>query len=93
MVWIIAYRIVDGKYEEVMSGSNILIDEEVDKVLPVAEHVARQSRKLYYDGEKLLVKEGETLLSLEELNAEQYQQDIENGIAVREPESGLVEPE
>lgn len=93
MVWIIAYRIIDGHYEEVMSGSNILIDEEVDKVLPVAEHVARQSRKLYYDGEKLRVKEGETLLSLEELNAEQYQQDVENGIAGVEQNNVLVEPE
>ena len=80
MVWIIAYRLIDGEYERVLNGSNIVINQQVDKVLPVEEHVARQAHKLIYDGEKLRVKEGQILLSLEELNAEQNAHDEAIGI-------------
>lgn len=88
-MWLIFFKLIDGAYEYVSAGYNLVPTEVVDKVLPVQEHVARQARKLAYDGEKLTLKDGETLLTLEELDEEQRQLDIQNGadvLAVPEPE-------
>ena len=88
-MWLIFFKLIDGTYEYVSAGYNLVPTEVVDKVLPVQEHVARQARKLEYDGEKLVLKDGETLLTLEELDEEQRQLDIQNGadvLVVREPE-------
>ncbi|TDL39381.1 hypothetical protein EVU91_04350 [Macrococcoides bohemicum] len=88
-MWLIFFKLIDGAYEYVSAGYNLVPTEVVDKVLPVQEHVARQARKLEYDGEKLTLKDGETLLTLEELDEEQRNLDIQNGadvLAVPEPE-------
>lgn len=87
-MWLIFFKLIDGAYEYVSAGYNLVPTEVVDKVLPVQEHVARQARKLEYDGEKLTLKDGETLLTLEELDEEQRNLDIQNGanvLAVPEP--------
>lgn len=68
MNWLLFLRYIDGKYHIVQAGSNIVPTEEFDKVLPTTEKIARQSDKVYFDGEKLKLKDGETLLSIEELN-------------------------
>lgn len=88
-MWLIFFKLIDGKYEYVSAGYNLVPTEIVDKVLPVQEHVARQARKLEYDGEKLTLKDGETLLTLEELDEEQRNLDIQNGgdvLVMPEPE-------
>lgn len=88
-MWLIFFKLIDGAYEYVSAGYNLVPTEVVDKVLPVQEHVARQARKLEYDGEQLRLKDGETLLTLEELDEEQRNLDIRNGadaLAVPEPE-------
>ncbi|PTF20427.1 hypothetical protein BUY42_00150 [Staphylococcus devriesei] len=69
MNWLLFLKYIDDKYHIVQAGSDIVPTEPFDKVLPTTEKVARQSEKVYFDGEKLKLKEGETLLSVEELNA------------------------
>lgn len=72
---LIAYKLNDGQYELVANGVGLVLNIEVDKVLPVREHVARQAYKLVYDGKLLTLKDGERILSLEELNAEDIYRD------------------
>ncbi|MCH4390393.1 hypothetical protein MKS16_11485 [Staphylococcus haemolyticus] len=69
MNWLLFLKYENGNYEIKQAGSNIVPTEDFDKVLPTTEKIARQSDKVYFDGEKLKLKEGETLLSVEELNA------------------------
>lgn len=69
MNWLLFLKYIDDKYHIVQAGSDIVPTEDFDKVLPTTERIARQSDKVYFDGEKLKLKEGETLLSVEELNA------------------------
>ena len=40
---LIAYKLNDGQYELVANGVGLVLNIEVDKVLPVREHVARQA--------------------------------------------------
>ena len=68
ITWLLFLKVINGKYEIFQSGSNIVPTEEYDKVLPTTERIARQYDKIYFDGERLNVKDGETLLSIEELN-------------------------
>lgn len=68
MNWLLFLKYVDDKYHIVQAGSDIVPTEDFDKVLPTTERIARQSDKVYFDGEKLKLKDGETLLSVEELN-------------------------
>lgn len=70
MTWLLFMKIIDGEYFIVQSGSNIVPTEDFDKVIPTTEKIARQSDKVYFDGQKLKVKDGETLLSVEELDAQ-----------------------
>ena len=68
LTWLLFLKIIDGEYVIVQSGSNILPTEEYDKVLPTTEKIARQSNKVYFDGEKLVLRNGMKLLSVDELN-------------------------
>ncbi|PTJ92056.1 hypothetical protein [Staphylococcus simulans] len=68
MNWLLFLKYENGKYEIKQAGSNIVPTEAYDKVLPTTERVARQSEKVYFDGEMLRLKEGETLMTVEELN-------------------------
>lgn len=70
MNWLLFLKYIDGEYHIAQAGSDIVPTEPFDKVLPTTEKVARQSEKVYFDGEKLKLKEGETLLSVEELDAQ-----------------------
>lgn len=67
-MWIILMSLINGEYVIEDAGFNIIPQKEYDKILPTTERVAKQIEKIYYDGEKLKLKEGEILLSLEELN-------------------------
>lgn len=68
MIWQLFLIYKNGKYEIIQAGSNMVPVEPFDKVIPTTEKIARQSDKVYFDGEKLKLKDGETLLSVEELN-------------------------
>ncbi|MEB6263602.1 hypothetical protein [Mammaliicoccus sciuri] len=68
LTWLLFLKLIDGEYVIVQSGSNIVPTEEYDKVLPTTERIARQSDKVFFDGEKLNVKEGKILLTIDELN-------------------------
>lgn len=68
MNWLLFLKYIDDKYHIVQAGSDLVPTEDFDKVLPTTERIARQSDKVYFDGEKLKLKDGETLLSVEELN-------------------------
>lgn len=68
MNWLLFLKYIDDKYHIVQAGSDIVPTEDFDKVLPTTERIARQSDKVYFNGEKLKLKDGETLLSVEELN-------------------------
>lgn len=67
-MWLILMSLINGEYVIEDAGFNIIPQKEYDKILPTTERIAKQIEKVYYDGEKLKLKEGETLLSLEELN-------------------------
>lgn len=68
MNWLLFLKYIDDKYHIVQAGSDIVPTEDFDKVLPTTERIARQSDKVYFDGEKLKLKDEETLLSVKELN-------------------------
>ena len=68
MNWLLFLKYENGKYEIKQAGSNIVPTEAYDKVLPTTEQIARQHEKIHFDGEKLRLNEGETLLTVEELN-------------------------
>lgn len=68
MNWLLFLKLIDGKYEIAQAGGNIVPTEAFDKVLPTTERIARQHEKVYFDGEKLKLKEGQELLTVEELN-------------------------
>lgn len=92
--WAICYQLVDGEYQWVDAGKNIVITEEYDKVIPVREHVARQASKLIYDADakKLRLKDGETLLTKRQLDEQQEALDKEHDL-ITNNHSKLVEVE
>ncbi|MCE5089235.1 hypothetical protein [Staphylococcus devriesei] len=69
-MWKLFLKLIDGEYEIVQGGYNLVPTQIYDKTLPTTEKIARQFEKVYFDGDKLQVVEGETLLSIEELNQE-----------------------
>lgn len=81
--------------EVYQSGYNIVPSGVIDKVLPVKKHVANQADKLYFDGETLKVRSGETLLT--ETEYEEYENSNDQWNAEQtgmiEPVDELVEPE
>ena len=91
--WAICYVLVDGEYQWADAGKNLIITNQYDKVIPVRENVARQVNKLYFDGEKLKLKDGETLLSKTQLDQQQYESDSQNGLILDEPQSQIMEVE
>lgn len=68
MNWVLFLKLIDDKFEIIQSGANLVPTQEYDKVLPTTERIARQSDKVYFDGEQLKLNDGETLLSVDELN-------------------------
>ena len=91
--WSICFVLIDGEYKWIEAGKNIVIANQYDKVIPVREHVARQVDKLFFDGEKLKLRNGETLLSKEQLDKQQYENDLANGLVAHEQTSEIVEVE
>ena len=91
--WAICYVLVDGEYQWADAGKNLIITNQYDKVIPVREHVARQVDKLFFDGEKLKLKDGETLLSKTQLDQQQYESDLQNGLILDDPQSQIMEVE
>lgn len=81
MNWVLFLEYNNGKYEIVLSGSNIVPTKSYDKVLQTTERIARQFDKVYFDGEQLRLKEGEELLTIEELNAKRLEGLPDNPIA------------
>lgn len=67
-MWIILISLMNDNYVIEDAGFNIVPQKEYDKILPTTERVAKQTEKVYFDGERLKLKEGETLLSLKELD-------------------------
>ncbi|MCD9054999.1 hypothetical protein LDK94_06575 [Staphylococcus arlettae] len=68
MNWLLFLKLINGEYEIVQAGANIVPTEEFDKVIPTTEKIARQFEKVFFDGEKLRIKDNQTLSSLEDLN-------------------------
>ncbi|WP_314347798.1 hypothetical protein [Mammaliicoccus vitulinus] len=68
MNWLLLLKLIDNNYVIVQGGANIVPTQEYDKVLPTTERIARQIDKVDFDGENLKIKEGEKLLTVDELN-------------------------
>ncbi len=68
MNWLLLLKLIDNNYVIIQGGANIVPTQEYDKVLPTTERIARQIDKVYFDGENLRIKEGEKLLTIDELN-------------------------
>lgn len=82
MNWLLFLTRTEEGYFIEQSGGNIVPDKEYDKVLPTTERIARQADKVFYDGEKLQIKEGKELLSVEQLNdIEQPAFETQNSVA------------
>ncbi|MCE5058164.1 hypothetical protein KJB68_08370 [Mammaliicoccus sciuri] len=73
MVWLLFLNKINGEYVIEQAGSNLVPNKEYDKVLPTTERIARQADKVYFDGEKLQLKEGAALLTVEELDFQEEQ--------------------
>ncbi|PTJ01302.1 hypothetical protein [Staphylococcus simulans] len=69
-MWVLFLKMINGQYEVVQGGYNIVPTQVYDKVLPTTERIAKQLEKVYFDGERLRVKDGEELLPLESLTIE-----------------------
>lgn len=82
MQWILFLEKIDGEFEIVLAGCDLVPNKAYDKVLPTTEKIARQADKVYFDGEKLRVKDNESLSSLEELNK-----------VLKEEQAGVATPE
>lgn len=67
-MWVIFLKLINGQYEIMQGGYNIVPQKEYDKVLPTTEQIVKQIDKIYFDGENLKIKEGEILLTVSELN-------------------------
>lgn len=92
------YQLIDGKFVEKYAGSNIVPTENIDKVIQVPEEIARQAPKFSFDGQKLKRKDGEYILTLEQLNEKEKQKEIVlwGGLPqhyVEEKEEGKIEVE
>ncbi|MDK9853120.1 hypothetical protein [Staphylococcus equorum] len=77
---------IDGEFEIVLAGCDLVPNKAYDKVLPTTEKIARQADKVYFDGGKLRVKDNEVLSSIEELNKVLKEGDTEVAI----PENAAV---
>lgn len=86
MQWNLYLIKVDGEFEIVLADCDLVPNKAYDKVLPTTEKIARQADKVYFDGEKLRVKDNEVLSSLEELNKVLK----EGGTEVAIPENAAV---
>lgn len=75
--WMIMYQLIDGEYVEKYAGSNIVPTENIDKVIQVPEEIAKQSYKFYFDGNKLIRKENQYVMTLEQLKEFEAQSEIE----------------
>lgn len=73
MIWLLFLNKINGEYVIEQAGSNLVPNKEYDKVLPTTEQIARQADKVYFDGEKLQLKEGAALLTVEELDFQEEQ--------------------
>lgn len=80
MNWLLFLKLVDGDYEIVQAGVDMVPTEEFDKVIPTTEKIARQFEKVFFDGEKLRIKDGETLTSLDKLNESLREEEFEVAI-------------
>ena len=61
--------------EVYQAGYNIVPNGRMDAVLPVEEHIAKQMDKLEYDGENLLIKDGEEMLDAETFKLREKEND------------------
>lgn len=75
--WMIMYKIIDGVYEPYQYGSNIVPSSNVDKVIQVPEEIAVQAYKFDFDGNSLKRKEGEYVMTLEELKEYERHEELE----------------
>lgn len=86
--WMIMYKLENGVYEPFQYGSNLVPTDNIDKVIQVPEEIAVQATKFNFDGTKLIRKEGEHVLTLEELREKYRQEEIElNGSVEQQPDS------
>lgn len=96
--WMIVYVLEGGVYTPYQYGANIVPTKNVDKVIQVPEEIARQAPKFSFDGQKLKRKDGEYILTLEQLNEKEKQKEIVlwGGLPqhyVEEKEEGKIEVE
>lgn len=86
--WMIMYKLENGVYEPFQYGKNLVPTDNIDKVIQVPEEIAMQANKFNFDGKKLTRKEGERVLTLEELREKYRQEEIVlNGGEQSQPES------
>ncbi|MDU0439432.1 hypothetical protein [Staphylococcus haemolyticus] len=66
-MWVLFLKLIDDEYQIMQAGYNLVPTQVYDKVIPTTEKVVRNVDKVYFDGTKLKVIEGETLDDVEDL--------------------------
>lgn len=66
-MWVLFLKLIDDEYQIMQAGYNLVPTQVYDKVIPTTEKVVMNVDKVYFDGTKLKVIEGETLDDVEDL--------------------------
>lgn len=66
-MWVLFLKLIDDEYQIMQAGYNLVPTQAYDKVIPTTEKVVMNVDKVYFDGTKLKVIEGETLDDVEDL--------------------------
>lgn len=87
----IVYQIIDNQYKPVMFGNNVVPNVDADKIIQVSKEIAKQAHKFVYDGKKLKRKEGEYILTLEQIEEAEKQEEAKMSDGLPPSEAQMLE--
>ena len=76
-MFVLFLKLIDDEYQIMQAGYNLVPTQVYDKVIPTTEKVVMNVDKVYFDGYKLKVKEGETLDDGEDLKIPNFNEETE----------------
>lgn len=76
-MFVLFLKLIDDEYQIMQAGYNLVPTQVYDKVIPTTEKVVMNVDKVYFDGNKLKVKEGETLDDGEDLKIPNFDVETE----------------
>ncbi|WP_145437692.1 hypothetical protein [Staphylococcus haemolyticus] len=76
-MWVLFLKLIDDEYQIMQAGYNLVPTQVYDKVIPTTEKVVMNVDKVYFDGNKLKVKEGEALDDGEDLKIPNFNEETD----------------